>query len=133
MPPTRDISKGRHPHPTDAELEILNALWRNGPSTVRQVHEIIEKRNHVGYTTALKLLQIMHGKKLVSRDDSSRAHIYIPAFSRKQIQHQLLNKLKQSAFDGSTVDMVVEALSSGEAVTPEELSRLKKTITDMER
>jgi BlaI family transcriptional regulator, penicillinase repressor len=126
-------SKSRCPHPTDAELEILNALWRQGPSTVRQVHDVIGKRNRIGYTTALKLLQIMHGKGLVTRDDSNRAHIYRPALSQEQTQRQLLGKLKQHAFGGSTLQLVVQALGSGEPATAEELSRIREIIADLEQ
>lgn len=121
------------PHPTDAELEILNALWRQGPSTVRQVHEIIGKRNRIGYTTALKLLQIMHAKGLVTRDDSNRAHIYNPALSQEQTQRQLLGKLRQHAFGGSTLQLVLQALGSGEPATSEELVRIRTIIAELEQ
>jgi BlaI family transcriptional regulator, penicillinase repressor len=126
-------SKSRFPHPTDAELEILNALWHNGPSTVRQVHEVIGKRNRIGYTTALKLLQIMHTKGLVTRDDSNRAHIYSPALSQEQTQRQLLGKLRQHAFGGSTLQLVLQALGSGEPATSEELARIRVIIAELER
>lgn len=125
--------KSRIPHPTDAELEILNALWQHGPSTVRQVHEVIGKRNRVGYTTALKLLQIMHTKGLVTRDDSNRAHIYSPALSQQETQRQLLGKLRQHAFGGSVLQLILQALGSGEPATQEELARIRDIIADLER
>lgn len=124
--------KSRIPHPTDAELEILNALWQHGSSTVRQVHEVIGKRNRIGYTTALKLLQIMHTKGLVTRDDSNRAHIYSPALSQEETQRQLLGKLRQHAFGGSTLQLVLQALGSGEPATQEELARIRNIIADLE-
>lgn len=125
--------KSRFPHPTDAELEILNALWLQGPSTVRQVHAVIGKRDRIGYTTALKLLQIMHAKGLVTRDDSNRAHIYSPALSQEETQRQLLGKLRQHAFGGSTLQLVLQALGSGEPATQEELARIREIIADLER
>ncbi|MGH8373461.1 MAG: BlaI/MecI/CopY family transcriptional regulator [Gammaproteobacteria bacterium] len=126
-------SKSRFPYPTDAELEILNALWRQGPSTVRQVYEVIGKRNRIGYTTALKLLQIMHTKGLVTRDDSNRAHVYRPALSQEQTQRQLVGKLRQHAFGGSTLELVLQALGSGEPATQEELARIREIIAGLER
>lgn len=126
-------SKSRTPHPTDAELEILNALWQLGPSTVRQIHDVIGKRNRIGYTTVLKLLQIMHLKGLVTRDDSNRAHIYSPAFSQEQTQRQMLGKLRQHAFGGSTLQLVLQALGSGEPTTQQELAQIKKIIATLEQ
>lgn len=125
-------SKSRLPYPTDAELEILKALWQHGPSTVRQVHDVIGKHNRVGYTTALKLLQIMHAKGLVKRDDSNRAHVYNPAFSQEQTQRQLLAKLRQHAFGGSVVQLVIQALASGEPATEQELAQIHAVITGLE-
>lgn len=125
-------SKSRLPYPTDAELEILKALWQHGPSTVRQVHDVIGKHNRVGYTTALKLLQIMHAKGLVKRDDSNRAHVYNPAFSQEQTQRQLLAKLRQHAFGGSVVQLVIQALASGEPATEQELAQIRAVITGLE-
>ncbi|MBS1687783.1 MAG: BlaI/MecI/CopY family transcriptional regulator, partial [Bacteroidetes bacterium] len=78
--------------PTDSELEILNILWSKGPSTVREIHEVLEKNKDAGYTTSLKLLQIMHEKGLVSRDTSSKTHIYTAAIPQEKIQGQLVKR-----------------------------------------
>ena len=97
--------------PTESELEILNALWRLGPSTVRQVHEALATHRPVGYTTVLKLMQIMLDKQLVTRDESQRSHVYKPTASQKQTQRQLLKDLTQRAFGGSSRTLVMQALA----------------------
>src|SRR5260221_13319399 len=103
------------PRPTDAELSILSVLWRRGPSTVRDVHEELVRENATGYTTILKLLQIMTEKGLVVRDESERAHVYEAAYSEQRTQRQLLTDLVDRAFDGSEAKLVVQALSSPKA------------------
>jgi predicted transcriptional regulator len=111
--------------PTDAELAILRVLWARGPSTVRQVAE--EMGREGGYTTVLKLLQIMTEKRLVRRDESSRTHIYEPAFSQDQTERQLVTDLLDRVFDGSAAKLVLQALAATKA-TPEELDEIKKLI-----
>src|SRR5687767_13468898 len=96
--------------PTDAELAILRVLWARGASTVRQVAETLDRA--VGYTTVLKLLQIMTEKGLVVRDESARTHVYEAAFSEDQTQRQLVNDLVERAFDGSAAKLVLQALAS---------------------
>ncbi|MHB8405198.1 MAG: BlaI/MecI/CopY family transcriptional regulator [Gammaproteobacteria bacterium] len=125
--------RARSTHPTDAELEILNVLWKQGPSTVHTVHEAVKQHNRVGYTTVLKLLQIMHAKGLVERDDSARAHIYNAAFSRTDTQQQLLGKLMQRAFEGSVVELVLQALGSGRPASTAELARIRELISELEQ
>jgi len=125
--------RARSTHPTDAELEILNVLWKQGPSTVHTVHEAVKQHNRVGYTTVLKLLQIMHAKGLVERDDSARAHIYNAAFSRTDTQQQLLGKLMQRAFEGSVVELVLQALGSGRPASSAELARIRELINELEQ
>jgi len=125
--------RARSTHPTDAELEILNVLWKQGPSTVHTVHEVVKQHNPVGYTTVLKLLQIMHAKGLVERDDSARAHIYNAAFSRTDTQQQLLGKLMQRAFEGSVVELVLQALGSGRPASSAELTRIRELINELEQ
>ncbi len=98
------------PRPTDAELAILRVLWRRGPSTVRQVREWLERDRPTGYTTALKLLQIMFEKGLVLRDESARSHVYRARASEQQTQRQLLRDLTDRAFDGSLVELVRQAV-----------------------
>lgn len=123
----------RPKHPTDAELEILAVLWKRGPSTVREVHDAILTHNTVGYTTVLKLMQIMHAKGLLERDDSARAHVYSPVSSREHTQRQLLGKLTQRAFGGSVAELVLQALGSGRGSSSEELARIRKLIGELEK
>ena len=114
--------------PTDAELAILRVLWKAGPSTVRQVYEALATRE-TGYTTTLKLMQIMADKGLVTRDESSRTHIYAPAVSEAHTQTQLVKDLMARAFGGSAKALVMRALSA-EDTSPEELREIRKLIDD---
>ena len=111
--------------PTDAELGILRVLWARGPSTVREVAEALGRDE--AYTTVLKLLQIMAEKRLVTRDESARTHVYTAAFSQQQTQKQLVVDLLNRAFDGSAAKLVLQALSSGTA-SKEELAEIRKLI-----
>jgi predicted transcriptional regulator len=117
------------PRPTEAELEILRALWERGPSTVRQVHEAIAAARDTGYTTTLKLMQIMADKGLVTRDESSRTHIYTPRVSQESTQQQLVTDLVTRAFGGSAAELVLRALSSHTA-SDEELAEIRKLIDE---
>jgi predicted transcriptional regulator len=101
--------------PTDAELAILRVLWRRGPSTVRQVHEALSGERETGYTTILKLMQIMNEKGLVERDESERTHIYQARFTEEQTQQRLVNDLLEKAFGGSAAQLVMRALAASEA------------------
>ncbi len=121
----------RRSEPTAAELRILSTLWRLGPSTVRQVHDELSRREATGYTTVLKLLQIMLEKNLVRRDDSRRPHVYTPTASQDQTQRRLLRGLLERAFDGSAKSLVVQALNSGK-VSAEELDEIRQLIKDLE-
>jgi BlaI family transcriptional regulator, penicillinase repressor len=111
--------------PTDAELGILRVLWARGPSTVRQVAE--EMGREGGYTTVLKLLQIMTEKRLVRRDESARTHVYEAAFTQDQTERQLVSDLLDRVFDGSAAKLVLHALAARKS-TPEELDAIKKLI-----
>jgi BlaI family penicillinase repressor len=115
------------PRPTDAELAILRVLWERGPSTVRQVHEVLSRERQAAYTTALKLLQIMTEKGLVRRDETDRTHIYHPRLSEEQTQRQLVRDLLERAFGGSSSKLVMQALNAKRA-TPEELGEIRKLI-----
>ena len=114
--------------PTDAELAILRVLWEHGPSTVRQVHEALSDRE-TGYTTTLKLMQIMTDKGLVTRDESARTHIYAAAANQELTQGQLLKDLVDRAFGGSAKALVLRALSNHET-TPDELREIRQLIDD---
>jgi len=120
------------PRPTDAELEILTVLWSRGPSTVRDIHEIIAKRKPAQYTTVLKTLQIMAEKGLVHRDEEQRAHIYEAASPRESTQKQLAGDLLQRAFNGSAARMMQGALSARKA-SKAELAELRKLLDEYEK
>lgn len=119
------------PRPTDAELGILRVLWRRGPSTVRQVHEDLERRSPTGYTTVLKLMQIMTEKGLVERDESQRAHVYAARLPEEQTLGQLVGDLLDRAFEGSSSRLVMRALESRPA-TREELAEIRRLLDSME-
>jgi BlaI family transcriptional regulator, penicillinase repressor len=111
--------------PTDSELAILRVLWTRGPSTVRQVAETLGRET--GYTTVLKLLQIMTEKELVVRDESERTHIYQAAYTEDQTQRQLVSDLLDRAFDGSAAKLVLQALSSN-TTSAQELEEIRKLL-----
>ena len=117
------------PKPTDAELAILRVLWSRGPSTVRQVHDALTRQRATGYTTALKLLQIMSEKGLVARDETDRSHVYSARLSEGETQRQLLDDLLGRAFGGSATKLVMQALAGGKA-TPAELAEIRRLIDE---
>ena len=119
------------PKPTDAELSILNVLWERGPSTVRDVHEILSHTQATGYTTILKLMQIMTEKGLVVRDESQRAHVYRARHSEQRTQRQLLSDLLDRAFGGSPAKLVVQALSERKA-SIEDLNPIRDLLAQLE-
>lgn len=119
------VMKAAGRKPTDAELGILRVLWSRGPSTVRQVAEAMGRE--AGYTTLLKLLQIMTEKRLVRRDESTRTHVYEAAYTEDQTQKQLITDLLDRVFDGSAAKLVLQALASSKT-SPEELAEIKKLI-----
>ena len=119
------------PRPTDAELEILKVLWRRGPSTVREVFETLGEARGTGYTTVLKLMQIMAEKGLVVRDESERAHRYEPAAPEDETQRRLVGDLLRKAFDGSAKKLVLQALSAKRA-SSEELSEIRRMLDELE-
>ena len=125
------MSKKGLPRPTDSELSILSVLWLRGPSTVRAVHEELNRSQETGYTTVLKLMQIMIEKGLLKRDDSERSHVYEAAVAREQTQRQLLGDLRERAFSGSAQQLVMQALASKKA-SPGELIEIRKLIDQME-
>lgn len=116
--------------PTTAELEILAVLWARGPSTVRDVHEALARDRTVGYTTALKLLQIMVEKGLVTRDTRARVHIYTARAGQAATQRRLVQDLVERAFAGSSLRLVMQALST-KRPTPGELDALRAMLDDL--
>jgi predicted transcriptional regulator len=119
------------PRPTDAELAILSVLWDRGPSTVREVHDALSSTHDSGYTTILKLMQIMTDKGLVVRDETNRAHVYTARLSEQRTQRQLLGDLIDRAFGGSPTKLVMQALSATKA-SAEELSAIRHALDQME-
>ena len=118
--------------PTESELEILGVLWNEQFATVRTVHEELSKTKDSGYTTTLKLMQIMHEKGLVTRNDSSKTHIYQPAVSREKTQKQFLNKMINGLFAGSSANLVLQALG-GHNASSEELEKIQELITQLKK
>jgi BlaI family transcriptional regulator, penicillinase repressor len=116
--------------PTESELEILQVLWANGEATVRVVHEALAEVKDSGYTTTLKLMQIMFEKGLVTRDDSHKTHIYRPAVSQDSTRSQFLNKMIDTLFAGSSADLVLQALGNHKATT-DELSKIQDLLNQL--
>jgi predicted transcriptional regulator len=125
------MAKHDLPKPTDAELAILRVLWERGPSTVRDVTEALQAERGTGYTTALKLLQIMSEKGLVGRDESQRTHVYHAVAPAEETQRQLVGDLLERAFRGSAQQLVLQALSSKKA-SRAELAEIRKLLDQME-
>ena len=119
------------PRPTDAELAILRVLWRRGQSTVRQVHEELPRRNATGYTTILKMLQIMTEKGLVERDESQRAHVYSAKLAEEQTLGRLVGDLLDRAFEGSSSRLVMRAREE-RPVSPEEMAEIRRLLDELE-
>ena len=113
--------------PTDAELAILAVLWDRGPSTVRQVHEVLAESRETGYTTTLKLMQIMAEKGLVTRDETARTHVYAARAPQVETQRQLVSDLVDRAFGGSAAALVMQALSARDA-SPDEIAEIHRLV-----
>ena len=125
------MAKKKLSQPTERELMILAILWGGGPSTVKQVNEKMNVAETVGYTTTLKLMQIMTKKGLLQRDDSQFKHIYTPAITEESTQNQLVDNLLEKAFGGSAEKLVMRALSA-KKVSSKELAKIKKLLNKME-
>src|SRR6476620_405782 len=121
------MSNTKYIKPTESELEILQILWTKGLATVREVHEELAKTKDAGYTTTLKLMQIMHEKGLVKRDDSMRTHVYQAAVNKEKTQKHLLSKMIDSLFGGSPTQLVIQALGDDKA-TPDELDKIQALL-----
>ena len=120
------------PRPTDSELEILRVLWQRGTSTVREVHQEINKARPTGYTTVLKMLQIMTAKGLVQRNQEQRAHVYEARLAQGETQRQLLGDLIDRAFDGSAKQLMMHVLSDKKA-SQADLSEIRQLLNEFER
>ncbi len=126
------MSNSKHIKPTESELEILQVLWDKGTATVREVHEELSKTKEAGYTTTLKLMQIMNEKGLVKRDNSMRSHVYHAAVNREKTQKHLLNKMIDSLFGGSPTQLVIQALGNNKT-SPEELARIQELLDNLKK
>ena len=118
--------------PTESELDILSILWEKDSATVREVHEVVQKTKDVGYTTTLKLMQIMNEKGLVTRNVSSKTHIYTPNLKREKAQEQFVGKMIQTLFSGSTSQLVMQALGKHKP-SDSDLAEIKSMIQKLER
>ncbi len=118
--------------PTESELEILQVLWDKGTATVRDIHEVIEQGKDTGYTTTLKIMQIMTEKGVLTRDTSSRQHVYYPVISREECQQQFINKMVNGLFAGSAGRLVMGALDH-KKLSNDELSEIKAYLQQFEK
>ncbi len=127
------MSNSPPPKPTDSELEILHVLWQHGPATVRAVNDELgqRRRTEVGYTTTLKLLQLMLDKGLVRRDDEGRSHVYRAAVREQDTQNLLLDKFVAATFGGSALKLVMQALGNRQT-SADELAQLRRLLNDIE-
>lgn len=120
--------------PTESELEILQILWSKGTATVREVHEELARFKDVGYTTTLKLMQIMHEKGIVKRDDSMRTHVYQAAVNKEKTQKHLLGKMIDSLFGGSPTQLVIQALGDeSHKASQEELDKIQSLLDSLKK
>jgi predicted transcriptional regulator len=117
--------------PTEAELEVLRILWENGPSTVRFVHERLRRHKDVGYTTTLKIMQIMTEKGILERDTRRRQHVYAALYRESETQQMLLDRLLENAFGGSAAKLVMKALDP-HRTSPEELRQIRRLLDELE-
>jgi BlaI family transcriptional regulator, penicillinase repressor len=128
----KSAAKNLPPRPTESELAILRALWRRGRGTVREVCDDLNRAQRTGYTTVLKLMQIMTEKGLVARDEAGRTHVYQASRSEAQTQRQLVRHLLERAFEGSAPKLVQQALAATKT-SPAELAEIRHLIDTMER
>ncbi|MGI4871590.1 MAG: BlaI/MecI/CopY family transcriptional regulator [Janthinobacterium lividum] len=119
------------PKPTDSELEILHVLWQLGPATVRTVNEQLGQRREIGYTTTLKIMQLMLDKGLVQRDDEGRSHVYRAAVREQDTQGLLLDKFVEATFGGSALKLVLQALGH-RRTSADELAQIRRLLNDIE-
>lgn len=126
------MAKKSFTKPTDSELEILQTLWQTGPATVKIINEKLNEKKETGYTTTLKLLQIMYDKELVDRNESERSHVYCPNVTEDDIQKSLVDKLLETAFAGSSAKLVMHALGNSEP-SQEELNLIRDYLNKIEK
>ena len=126
------MKKKNTPKPTEAELEILQILWKEGPSTVRFINDKLNENRKVGYTTTLKIMQIMADKNLVKRNEESKSHIYTAAYKKDETQKLLLDRFLETTFSGSASKLVMQALDNSRA-SKEEIEEIRRYLDEIER
>jgi BlaI family penicillinase repressor len=126
--PVKQSDETRPPRPTEAEVNILHVLWENGASTVREVHDALHGDDGAGYTTVLKLMQIMHAKGLVVRDEAQRAHVYRAAVSQQRTQKRFLTDMVARLFNGSPSQLVLQALGEAPRASKAELKQIRELL-----
>ena len=124
--------KKKIPKPSDSEIEVLNLLWQHGPLTVREIHDILNTKKEVGYTTTLKVMQRMHEKKLLTREISGKSHIYQAAIAEEETQSELLDRILDSAFGGSSLKLVMRALGN-QSTSKDDLKKIREYLDEIER
>ena len=125
------MKKKSNYEPTPAELEILEILWQHGPSTVRYINDKLNEQREVGYTTTLKIMQLMTEKNILRRDESSRSHVYHPVIKEKITKQALLDKFLESAFGGSALKLVTQALGNHKP-SKEEINKIREFLDELE-
>jgi BlaI family penicillinase repressor len=125
------MNKEKIPKPTESELEVLQVLWNSGPGTVRFVNDKLSEKKNVGYTTTLKIMQLMVEKGLLKRDENQRSHLYSAAVKEKDTQRLLLDRFLETAFGGSAMKLVMQALGNHKT-TKEEISRIREFLDNIE-
>jgi predicted transcriptional regulator len=125
------MKKSKLPKPTEAELSILRVLWQRGPSTVREIWDQINRGQQTGYTTVLKISQIMFEKGLLDRNETERSHVYKPRLTEEQTQRQVVGHLLERVFSGSARKLVMQALAVKKA-TPADLAEIRKLLDELE-
>jgi len=125
------MKKRKQIKPTEGELEILKILWDHGPSTVRFVHEILNAQKKIGYTTTLKTMQIMFEKKILSRNEENRSHLYMPEIKKQETQKLLIKNLVDKVFGGSASNLILQALG-GYKASQEEVSEIREVLNKIE-
>jgi predicted transcriptional regulator len=131
-PPHRSAGPSSLPPPTDAELDVLRVLWDRGPSTVREVHDIVGAAKQVGYTTVLKQMQVMHQKGLLTRSERYRSHLYEPASTREAIERRFASTVLHQVFAGSARGLLQSALA-GRRVSAREIDDIRALLDEYER
>ena len=124
--------KKKNVKPSESEMEVLNLLWKHGALTVREVHNMLNSRKSIGYTTTLKVMQRMHEKELLTREPLERSHIYQAAITEEETQSEIIDRLLYSAFGGSSLKLVMRALGN-KSTSKDDLVKIREYLNKIER